>query len=228
MNSEKDKKEKFLPGTEREEEFDRVLSVLSEWVESKQVDIDVDLDGDIDISLPREPERLLSSTPIKDLPVENVVGIVEYEVPALLTAGLCDDVNVKEWLAKSLPEKLLENIDAMSGRSKKAMRALGSEELKQRLLLRKGTSGYAIQDILCKQKTYHHRGKDDKKVSIPHVTLEITFAKPRSRMMFGIDPLHRTAVTRRSEEVTVELDLHKRDFEKLIERLQKTLETTNE
>jgi hypothetical protein len=227
MDAEKEKKkEKFLPGTESEDQFDKVLSALSELINTSKVDIDLDLDGDIDISLHDKTESLLSSSLSKDLPAEDAVGIIEYEIPALLSASLSD--NAKEWLIRSLPDKIIENMDSMIGRSKKVFKELGSEELKKRLLLRKGTNAYVVQDISCKQRTYHYRGKNKERINIPHVTLEIRFAKPRSRLMIGLDPEHRTVISRRSEEVTVELDLHKNDLEKLINDLSTILEAMDE
>jgi len=227
MDAEKEKKkEKFLPGTENEEQFNKVLSALSEWVKSGIVDIDIDLDGDIDINLPDDSGELLESQLVKDLPKENVVGIIEYEIPALLSAGLSDDS--KKWLIKTLPDKILKNIDSMIERSKKVFKTLGSEELKHRSLLRKITSGYVVQSISCKHSTYHHLEKDKERIDVPHVTLEITFSKPHSRMMIGFDPERHTMVGRRSEEIIVTLDLHKIDLEKLVKRLKAILENKDE
>lgn len=221
-----EKKESFIPGTETDEQFDKVLSALSKWVATSKVDIDVDIEGDIEINLPDEPENFLNSLSIEDLPAEDAVGIIEYEIPALLSAGMSD--NPKEWIARSLPDKILENIDTMTERSKKVVRILGSDELKQRSLLRKNTNAYVVQDISCKHRTYHYRGKNEVRINIPHVTLEITFSKPRSRMMVSIDPGRRAMVARRSEEAIVELDLHKRDLEKLVNKLKTLLETIDE
>ena len=146
-----ERKGKFIPGTEDEKQFDEVLSALLKWIDTSQVDMDVDLDGDVDISLPSKPEELLNSLSIGNLPAEDAVGIVEYEIPALLSAGLSD--SPRQWLTRSLPDKILQNIDVMTKRCEKVVRALGSEELKQRLLLRKGTNAYVVENISCRQKT---------------------------------------------------------------------------
>jgi len=227
MDPEKEKKkEKFVPCTENEVQFDRVLYALSEWVKTGIVDIDMDLDGDIDINLPDESGELLGSQLVKDLPRENVVGIIEYEIPALLSAGLSDDA--KDWLIKSLPDKILKNIDAIAERSKKVLKTLGSEELKHRSLLRKITSGYVVQSISCKHSTYHHRKKTRERIDIPYVTLEITFSKPHSKMMISFDPERRVMVGRRSEEIIITLDLHKRELENLVKRFKTILENEYE
>lgn len=227
MDTEKEvRKEKFLPGTESEEQFDRILSALSEWIDSRVVDIEVDLDGDIDINLPRESDKFLSSSKLKDLPTENVVGIVEYEIPGLLTGSLSD--NVREWIVRSFPDKLLKNIEVMVERSKKVFRALGSEDLKQRSLLRKNTSAYVIEGISCRHGTYHHKRKNKEKIDVEYMTLEFTFTKPRSKMIFALDPDRRAMIGTRSEEVMISIDLHKKELEELIERLKKILEDVNE
>ena len=221
-----EKQEKdFIPGTETEEQFDKVLSLLSQWIKAGIVSVDIDVDGDIKFGLPREMDKLLETQVPRDLGHEKVRAIIKNEIPALIDAGLRR--NPEQALRLTIPEKLHGKINTMAKRSEKAVINLVDRSLKERIMLRRTTPGYVFDEIQSIQSTYHVEGKEGEKIDVPFISLELVFAKPRSGYTFSLNPRERSFTTSRKDEVRVTLDLHKDDMKDLIEKLSKIEEKIN-
>lgn len=221
-----EKQEKdFIPGNETEEQFDKVLSLLSQWIKAGIVSVDVDLDGDISCGLPREMDKLLETQVPSDLGHEKVRAIIKNEIPPLIDAGLRR--NPEQALRSTIPEKFHSIIDTMVKRSEKAVINLVDRSLRERIMLRRTTPGYVFDEIQSIQSTYHVEGKEGKKIDVPFISLELAFAKPRSGYIFSINPMERSLSVERKEEVRVTVDLHKDDMKDLIEKLSKIEEKIN-
>jgi len=218
----KKKTEKFLPGSESEEQFEKVLSLLAEWIKGGIVNIKVDTDGDVDFDLPSEMGELLEAQIPPDLNREDVVSIIESEIPALIGAGLSE--NAKAWLERRLPDKLEEILDAMTARSGKAVEKLVDAKVTERVLLRKATSVYVVDGLRWKRGTYHlHAGKD-RKIDVPHVSLEIRFSRPHSGQVLTLYRSDSTLTGSRKDDISVALELHKEDILQLAKDLEKIAE----
>lgn len=209
----------FMPGMETEEQFDKVLSLLSQWMKAGIVSISVDVDGDVTFELPREMEKLLETQVPRDLTHGKVRAIIHSEISALVDAGLRK--NPEQALRLGLPEELHEQIDTLLKRSQKAISSLVDRSLKERIMLRRTTKGYVLDDIESVQSTYHVETGKGQRINVPFVSLELAFAKPRSGYMFSLSPRERAFTAIRQEELTITVDLHKDDIKDLIQKLEK-------
>jgi hypothetical protein len=210
----------FLPGQETEEQFSVVLPRLSEWMKAGIVDLEIDADGDVCFELPSEMAKLLGTELPAGLTGDEVRGIVQKEVPALLSSRLKSDP--KEWLETVLPKRLHGKIDTMVERSKEAFSLLVDKNLKERLLLRKATPAYvspSIRQVV--MTTYHVESGEGEKVDVPVACLEFRFTKPRSGYAFEINLTEPRVVTSRKDDIKVAADLHKDDIDDLIKKLKK-------
>ena len=215
-----EKQEKdFMPGTETEDQFDKVLSLLSQWMKAGIVSVSVDVDGDVTFVLPREMDKLLETQVPRDLPHKKVRAIIRGEIPALIDAGLRK--NPEQALRFGVPEKLHEKINTMVKRSEKAVNSLVDRPLKERIILRRTTTGYVLDDIESIQSTYHVEAEKGERIDVPFVSLELAFAKPRSGFMVSLSPRERVITAVRKDEVRVILNMHKDDLGDLIQKLSK-------
>ena len=217
-----EKQEKdFMPGAETEAQFDKVLSLLSQWMKAGIVSASVDVDGDVTFELPREMEKLLKTQVPRDLSHDKVRSIIRSEIPALIDAGLRR--NPEQVLRLGVPEKL----HTMVKRSEKAVNSLVDGTLKERIMLRRRTTGYVLDDIESIQSTYHVEAEKGQRINVPFVSLELAFAKPRSGFVLTVNPRERVMSASRKDEITVTLALHKDDIKELIQKLQKIEEETS-
>lgn len=219
-------KEDFIPGTETEEQFEKVLSLLSEWIKVGIVDVKVDTDGDVIFDLPGEIDELLGTQGPRGLRNKDVVSIIKSEIPMLIGAGLSK--KPKEWIEGRLPEKLSDKIDVMTKRGEKAIECLVTGDLKKRVLLRNASLAYVVDELKWNFATYHVESEGEEKIDIPHVSLEIKFARPRSGRMMMIHPDKRSISFARADDILVTLDLHKQDVKDLIKKLRRIAEETGE
>ena len=94
----KKSKEDFVPGVETDEQFEKVLSLLSKWINAGIVDVEVDTDGDVTFGLPGEMDELLGTQVPFGLKHKDVVSIITFEIPMLIGAGFSR--KPKEWMKK--------------------------------------------------------------------------------------------------------------------------------
>ena len=215
-----EKQEKdFVPGVETEDQFDKVLSLLSQWMKAGIVSVSVDVDGDITFGLPREMDKLLETQVPRDLTHEKVHGIIRNEIPALVDAGLRR--NPEKALRLGVPEKLHGKIDTMVKRSEKAVASLVDGPLKERIMLRRTATGYVLEDIESIQSTYHVEAEKGERIDVPFVSLELALAKPRSGYMFTFSPREHAFTAVRKDDIRIILDMHKDDIKDLIQKLKK-------
>jgi hypothetical protein len=212
-------REDFIPGTETDEQFEKVLSLLSEWIKAGIVSINVDVEGDVHFELPREMKELLETQVPSGLTHKKVVEIIHSEIPALISVGLAKDSEHR--LIHVMPEKLHEKINILIKRSEKTVNALINKNLKERILLREATTAYVVDEVRSIASTYHIESKKGEKIDVPYISVELTLARPHSEQMFAFNPLERTISFTRRDDVRVTLDLHKDDIKDLIQRLQK-------
>jgi len=215
----------FVPGTETEDQFNKVLSLLSQWIKAGIVSVEVDVDGDVNFILPKEMDRLLETQVPRDLGHKKVQEIIKNEIPPLIDAGLRR--NPKQVIRMTMSEKLYKKIDAMVKRSEKAVANLVDSSLKERIMLRRTTPGYIFNEINSIQSTYHVEVKEGEKIDLPFISLELTLAKPRSGYIFSINPRERTVRPYLKDELVVAFDLHKDDIKDLIKKLNKIEEKIN-
>ncbi len=215
---------KFVPGNETPEQFAKVLELLCEWIKGGIVSVDVDSDGDIDFDLPGEMEDLLSTQLPAKLSVEDVRGIVQGEIRALVAAGLSQQP--RKSLARRMPEQVKPDLDEMVRRCTEVHKHLVTASLKERMLLRRMTTAYVLDDIEWKSCTYHVEDADDKKIDLPCISLNFAFVKPNSPVILGFatGELSRMTVSRR-DDVSVVLELHKEDVKKMVDKLNAILQT---
>ena len=222
----KKEKQEFVPGTETEEQFDRVLSLLSEWIKAGIVDYELDSDGDIRFNLPSEMRDLLGKQTPSNLTHENVLSIIRNEIPALVSA--CLQKRPERRLRHLLPEQLQEKIDEMVDRSKKVFDVLINKNMKQRILLRRTTPCYIVEKIQSIESTYRVESEKGEKIGIPHFSLEFTFTRPRSERMMYVSPIEPMVTFGRKDNIKVTVDLHKDDIKDLINKLSKIAEDIGE
>ncbi len=211
-------KEDFIPGAETEEQFEKVLSLLSEWIKAGIVDVEVDTDGDVTFSLPGEMDELLGTQVPFGLKHKDVVSIITFEIPMLIGAGLSR--KPKEWIKRRLQEQFSDKIDVMTKRGEKAAKCLVTGDSKERVLLRKASLAYVVDELNWSSGTYHVKSEGEEKIDIPHVSLEIKFARPRSGRMVMIHHDERSISFGRSDDISVTLDLHTDDIRDLIKKLK--------
>lgn len=213
-----DKESKFIPGKETEEQFEQVLNLLSEWIKAGLVEIGVDTDGGVGFTLPDEMEELLETQIPEELTRRNVEAIIASEIPAIIAAGLSK--NRKNVIRRRMPDELEENIDVLLERSKKAVDKLISKEIKERVLLRKTTNSYVIDNIRWKKGTYHiEENEEGEKIDLPYVSMEMNLSRPHSSYTITINPIQGTGGIKRNDDITVTLDLHIDDIKNTIKKL---------
>lgn len=222
----KEEKKDFVPGTETEEQFEKVLSLLSDWMKAGIVDFELDTDGDIKFNLPGEMSKLLGTQVPRDLTHKKVVAIIRTEIPPLISAGLGKESELR--LRFLMPEELHEKIDVMVKRSKKTVGTLINENLKARILLRQATPCYVVDKIQSMESTYHIESGKGEKVNVHHLSLEFSFAKPRSGQMLVIDPKEGGISFSRKDDIKVTVDLHRDDMKDLIKKLKEIEEKISE
>lgn len=221
-----EKKEKdFISGTETEEQFEKIISLLSKWIKAGIVSIDVDVDGDISFELPREMDKLLEAQVPRDLGYKKVQTIINKEIKYLIDAGLRK--NTEKSIRSTMPGKLHEKMDMMVKRCEKAVTNLVDRSLKERIMLRRTTPCYVINSIRSIESTYNVEGKEGEQIKVPFISLELTFAQPRSGYMFSLNPVEQEFSAYRKDEVKVKLDLHKEDMKDFIEKLNSIEEKIN-
>jgi len=218
VESNKEKKD-FLPGSETEEQFESVLSLLSNWMKADIVDVDMDTDGDIRFDLPSEMRDLLGTQTPSDLVHENVIAIIRDEIPLLISASF--EKKPEQRLKHLLPEKLYEKIDLMVKRSEKAVSALLNKKLKERMLLRRTTRSYIVDQIKSMKSTYHVETSKGEKFDVPHLSLEFIFVKPGSGRTLVMNPKESTIRLTPEDNVKVTVDLHQDDIRDLVKELKK-------
>ncbi|OHB73752.1 MAG: hypothetical protein A2Z25_00715 [Planctomycetes bacterium RBG_16_55_9] len=224
-NSKIEREEKdFMPGTETEDQFDKVLFLLSEWIKAGIVSVDIDVDGVITFNLPREMDKLLETQLPADLTHKNVAGIIRSEIPALISAGL--ERNPERKLRMTMPEELHGRITTMTKRCERTVSTLVDTGIKERILLRKTTPSYVVDDVQAIQSTYHVESSKGEKIDLPFVSLELTIAKPRSGYTLEGRPQEGTLRFGRKDVMRVVLDLHKDDMKDLIQKLEKARDQT--
>ncbi|MCK4629507.1 MAG: hypothetical protein KAT56_10920 [Sedimentisphaerales bacterium] len=213
-----DKESKFIPGKETEEQFEQVLNLLSEWIKAGLVEIDVDTDGDVDFTLPDEMEELLETQIPEELTRRNVEAIIASEIPAIIAAGLSK--NKKNVIRNRTPKELEEDFDVLLERSKKAIGKLISKEIKERVLLRKATSSYVIENIRWKKGTYHiEENEKGKEIDVPYVSMEMNLSRPHSYYTIAFSPTQGISRIKRSDDIAVTLDLHIDDIKNMTKKL---------
>jgi len=218
----RERKTDFVPGAETDEQFEQALLLLSEWLKAQIVDVSVDTDGDIYFNLPREMDELLETQMPADLASEHVVAIIQYEIPALVEAGLAREP--AEWLKRRVPEELSDKVDSMAKRAKKVVDIIISENLKERILLRRSTPAYVVERLEWNAGTYHVRSEDQEKIDVPFVSLEINFTRPRSAPVVAINPIERRIGFKRDDDISVNLQLHRDDIIDLARQLEEIAE----
>jgi len=222
--SEIEKEEKdFMPGAETEDQFDTVLSLLSQWMNADIVSVSIDLDGDVAFRLPKEMEKLLETQVPQGLTHKQVVSIIRNEIPALISSGLAK--NKEQVLRSAIPGKLYEKIDVMVKRSEKAVNQIVDRSLEERIILRKTTPAYVVDDVQSIEGTYHVESENGKILNVPFISLQLTLAKPQSGYSLAVDPRERTIAFSRKDDIRVTLDMHKVDVKDLIEKLNKIEES---
>ena len=220
-NQEKD----FIPGAETEGQFDNVLLLLSQWMKAGIVTVNVDVDGDIAFELPREMNKLLETQIPSDLTHKQVVGIIRDEIPSLIAAAF--GKNPEHMVRVLMPEKLHGKIDTMVKRSEKAVTCLVDSSLKERIMLKRTTPAYVVDEIHAIRSTYHVEAKRGEKIDVPYISLEFAFVRPRSGYVFSLNPKERAMSASRKDEIRVTLDLHKDDIKDLNQKLKKIEEETS-
>ncbi len=210
----------FVPGEETEEQFYAVLARLSEWIKAGVVNLEIDPDADVRLELPSEMASLLGTEVPAGLTSDDVRGIVQKEIPALLSARLKSEP--RDWLKSILPEQVGDKVDMMLERSKRAFSSLIDKNLKERLFLRKTTPGYVVPSIRrVVTTTYHAESAEGERVDVPVVCLEFEFTKPGSGYALEVSMRGPSVVTRRKDDVRVTVDVHKDDISGLIKALEK-------
>ena len=215
--------DEFVPGTESDEDFGKVLSLLSKWLKDGIVELKVDSDGDVEFVLPREMRDLFQKEMPPGLTDSQVVRIIRTEIPALVSAGFSKDS--MGYLRYRLPESLHDKLGDMVGRSKRAVDVLLDSELRERILLRRTTLGYVIREIRSLSGSYEAMLGKDGKAKVPFTTLEFCFVRPHAGVAITVDPREGIATIDPKDEIKVRADLHKEDIKALVRDLTKLAET---
>ncbi|MBN1818410.1 MAG: hypothetical protein JW828_13700 [Sedimentisphaerales bacterium] len=213
---------RFIPGVESEEQFDSVLNLLAGWINAGAVEIDIDSDGDIQFTLPDELNELMSTQLPKGLVYEQVQGIVKSEIEALLAAGQSN--NPGRFIKRFVPDEVLERNPRLESRIEKAQQTLMTPILTDRVLLRKATTGFVLDDLSCKMMTYHIDSGNAGKRDIPCVSIEFSFVKPDSTPIYLVRSRGKSLGISRGDNMSVVLEMHKEDLKQLIEKLEQMFE----
>ena len=219
--TEETEEKEFLAGTESDEQFGQVVSLLAEWLDAGIVEIELDNDGDIRFKLPKEMDELLKAPIDIDLPKENILKIIKNEIPALVAAAVDD--NPKQRLIVMLPDELHSKIDEVVSRCEEVSSKIISDKMKQRILLRKVTKGFIIGDIQTQPGTYHVRTKVGQSIDVPYISMEFVFSRPSSGQMMTINPRDRSVRFEKTDDIKVTVDMHKEDIAYLVEELKQKI-----
>ena len=217
-------KTEFVPGEESNEDFDSVLALLVGWVKAGIVTVNVDPDGRVTFDLPGEMRDLFGGEIPKGLTKKQVLEIIDVEIPVLTTAGFVKSPS--NFFKHRVPESLHDRIPDLTKRSEKAMAALITGELKERVLLRRTTLSYVMKDIRSLSGSYESRSSTGKQTKLPFTTLEFAFVRPRcGATMVLVDPAEGVVSFGSKDEIQVRVDFHTADIKALVKQLTAILET---
>lgn len=214
----------FIPGTESDEDFEKILSLLSGWINAGVARADIDSDGDVVFELPGEMRELFGAEIPSGLTKQHVLRIIRTEMPSLIGASLAE--KPRQYLKSHVPEYLYEKLDDLTERGRKAATALVSKELKERILLRRTTLSYVIKEIQAVRGSYESPTSGVEKAKLPFTTVEFTFVRPRSpkTMIFTPGPEGVAFAIGQKDEVQIRVDLHRDDIKSLVKDLTNLIE----
>jgi hypothetical protein len=214
----------FIPGAESDEDFQKVLVLLTGWVNAGVVHAEIDPDGDVTFKLPGEMRDLFGAETPSGLKSQHVLGIIRIEIPSLIGAGLAE--NPKRYLMNRIPEDLHERLDALVQRSQKVVTSLVSKDLKERILLRRTTLSYVVKEIQAISGSYVSRSSSGEKANLPFTSVEFTFVRPRSPRTAVFTPEGESMLfaVGQKDEIQVRVDLHRDDIKLLVEDLTGLIE----
>jgi hypothetical protein len=208
----------FTPGLETDEQFNALLDVLARWIKSGAVAVDIDSDGDVEFTLPDELNELMTTQVPEGLTYEQVRGIVKTEIATLLDASLAK--NPARYLERSVPDKVLDKNPNLVRRIDRASETLLTPVLADRALLRKATTGFALDEVSWKRVTYHIDGPTAERHDVPCVSMQLSFVKPGAAPILSVKGSGKSFSITPGERLSVVLELHKDDLVQLIGRLQ--------
>jgi hypothetical protein len=217
-------RDEFVPSAESDEDFEKVLTLLSGWVKAGVVNADLDSDGDVMFKLPEEMRDLFGGETPSGLTKQQVLRIIRVEIPVLVGAGLAE--NPKRYLARRVPEDLHERLDVLVERSHKAVDSLVSKELKERILLRRITLSYVIKEIQAVSGTYQSLSTGGGRTNVPFTTVEFSFVRPRSprTAVLTAEAEEMVFAVGQKDEMHVCVDLHREDIKALVKDLTGLIE----
>ncbi len=217
----------FVPGEESNEDFEKVLALLAGWVKAGIVDIDVTPDGKVKFELPAEMRDLFGGEIPRGLTEEQVLDIIQGEIPQLTVAAFVK--RPLDFFRYRVPENLRGKLNDFVKRSEKTVKSLITQELKERILLRRTTLSYVMKEIRALSGSYESRSTTGEASNLPFTTVEFAFVRPRSgATMVLMDPGEGVVSLSPKDEIQVRVDFHVEDMKALVRELTEIIDKRSE
>lgn len=223
--------EVFRPGTEEKEIFCLALSIISKLLDEKKVGIEVDSSGDLELAFSLGPPEIKDcvSKEIKDkLSFEEFMKIVATEVESLVAASIYPD-KVKG-IENNIPSTILKDvgIDEFLWRLEEVEKVINiPKALKQDSIFKKTTKGLTLKEIKWETNNRTFDEELGQLDNCKYATLSIVYSRPSTeahsfKLSGGGFSIKLPTFT---EPKQITLELQKKDVTKLIDNLQRILDT---
>jgi len=225
----KKSQDSFRPGTEERGIFSLVLGITAELLNGKKIKLDIDSGGDPDFTLDPSEIQSYVTEKIKDqVSFENFMRIIPTEIEALLKASIFSDKT--KGVKANIPPTIIKDvgIEELLWRLEETNKVLSiSETFKREAIFKKTSKGLLLKDVKWETKLKVFDDEFGKLDNIEYATLSILYSQPITEgysAKLGIESLSiQLPVGIEPKQVT--LELQKKDVKKLIDNLQKILET---
>jgi len=221
--------ETLRPGTEERGIFSLVLGITAELLNEKKIKLDIDSDGDPDFTLnPSEIQDYVTEKIKDQISFENFIKIIPTEIESLLKASVFSDKT--KGVKENIPPTIIKDvgIEELLWRLEETNKVLSiSEAFKREAIFKKTSKGLLLKDVKWETKRKVFDDEFGKLDNIEYATLSILYSQPITEgysAKFGIESLSiQLPVGIEPKQIT--LELQKKDVKKLIDNLQKILET---
>jgi len=210
------------PGKEPRKVFMAALTLLKELLDSKGLRVSLDGTGEIELIINGENLEAIPKDKFKDgLTREHFLTLIPTEFESLVKVATYPDPT--RGLQNEIPSKILNEVgkEEFLWRFQQVKKELVPSNLEERVMLRRTSQGFVLQNVTWQVITKKHDQTRGKLSDIPCGCLSITYGSPQtslSRVRFRTKSVSLELPTVR-EPNQLTLELHQADIEELIESL---------
>jgi hypothetical protein len=225
-----DKSQKyFRSGTEERKIFSLTLSIIAELLKDKKIEFNVNSSGKPEFTLVPSKIRAYVKEKIKDqISFENFLTIISTEIESLMMASFFSDKT--KGVQENIPQTIIKDVGIKEflERLEETNKVLTiPEALKQEVIFKKTAKGLLLKDIIWEIKRKVFDNKLGQLDNFEYATLSIMYSQPGieehgAKLIGEGFSLQLPTVT---EPKQITLELQKKDVTKLIDILQKILDT---